>query len=92
MLLPLRVVLQREELPQRRALYSGDTTKTFKHLFGGDHFASISLSDRLQEYRLKLRRDFKGFVRFASKNCDDGTFGQRIPYHDDFSAYDCSSG
>ncbi len=45
MLPPLRVVLQREALPQRRALYSGDTTKTFKHLFGGDRLSSISLSD-----------------------------------------------
>ena len=42
---PLRVVLQREALPQRRALYSGDTTKTFKHLFGGDRLSSIGLSD-----------------------------------------------
>ena len=45
MLLPLRVVLQREALPQRRALYSGDTTKAFKHLFGGDRLSSIGLSD-----------------------------------------------
>ena|GEM_PF-5036004 len=92
MLLPLRVVSQRGELPQCRALYSGDTTKTFKHLFGGDRLASIGLSDRFQELRLKFRRNFKGFVRFASKNCDDGTFGQGIPYYDDLSAYDCSSG
>jgi hypothetical protein len=45
MLPPLRVVLLREALPQRRAPYSGDTTKTFKHLFGGDRLSSIGLSD-----------------------------------------------
>jgi hypothetical protein len=45
MLPPLRVVLQREALPQHRALYSGNTTKTFKHLFGGDRLSSIGLSD-----------------------------------------------
>ena len=92
MLLPLRVVLQREALPQRRAPYSGDTTKTLKHLFGGDCLSSIGLSDRLQKLRLKFGRNLKGFIRFASKNCDDGTFGQGIPFHDDLSAYDCSSG
>ena len=86
MLLPLRSVLRREELPQRRAHCSSDTTKTFEHLFGGDRLSSIGLSDRFQEFRLKFRRNFKGFVRFASKNRDDGTFGQGIPFHDDLSA------
>lgn len=92
MLLPLRSVLRREELPQRPALCSGDTTKTFDHFFDGDRLSSIGLSDRFQELRLKFRRNFKGFVRFASKNCDNRAFGQGIPFHDDLSAYDCSSG
>ena len=47
--------LRREELPQRRALCSGDTTKTFEHLFGGDRLSSIGLGDRFQELRLKFR-------------------------------------
>jgi len=92
MLLPLRSVLRREELPQRRALCSGDTTKTFKHLFGGDRLSSIGLSDRFQELRLQLRRNVKGFVSFASKDRDDGTLGQGIAFHDNLSVYDCSSG
>jgi len=92
MLLPLRSVLRREGLPQRRALCSGDSTQTFKNFFSGDRFSSLGLSDRLQEFRLKFSRNFKGFVRFASKNGDDGTFGQGISFHDDLSAYDSSSG
>ena len=91
MLPPLRVALQREELPQRQALYSGDTTKTFKYLFGGNRLVSIGLSDRLQEFRLEFGRNFKCFVSFASKNCDDGTFGQGVSCHDDLSTYDCSN-
>lgn len=84
--------MQREALPRRRARHLGDTTKTLEHLFGGDCLSSIGLSDRLQKFRLEFRRNLKGFVRFASENCDDRTFGQGIAFHDDLSTYDGSSG
>jgi len=69
-----------------------DSAKPFKNFVSGDCFSSLGLSDRFQEFRLKFRRNFKGFVRFAGKDGDDRTFGQGIPFHDDLSAYDCSSG
>jgi len=86
------ICMRREGLPQRRALSSGDSAKTFKNFVSGDCFSSLGLSDRFQELRLKFRRNFKCFVRFASKDGDDRTFGQGIPFHDDHSAYDRSSG
>jgi hypothetical protein len=66
------------------------TAKTFEQFIRSDRFASVGLGDRLQELRLKFRRDLKGVVRFARKNSDDGTLGQRIPIHDDLSTDDDS--
>ena len=79
-------------LHQRRALCSGDTAKTLKDLFSGDRFSSLGLSDRFQKLRLKLWRNFKGFVGVAREDRDHGAFRQWIAFHDNLAVYDCSGG
>jgi hypothetical protein len=71
---------------------SGDPAKTFKKFLSGDCFSPLGLSDRFQELRLEFRWNLKGLVRFASKDGDDRTFWQGIPFHDDLSVYNGASG
>ncbi len=73
-------------------LESGDSPQACKHFLGGNRLAAFGLSDRFLQYRLKLGRYFKGFIRFAREYGYNGAFRQGFPFHDDFTAHDSSSG